>query len=226
MRLAKKHDVRNITNESYVISYEDIYDNLKNEEGESAASDLAPTYFHEQLLDAIHNVPCRKDQTLYWVITDILKGNYRYDYEDLFKEVDLDRPDSVCNRNDDDPSFYVNDDGSVEYSWGHNYKTLPIKPADVALEDGSLENNKSIVGIARELSGMSKDHKLSDDECFYITKKHYPKANDTALVYCMMPTAIANTGCGLSFDDTLDHLVYELTGDPFYSLLDMVILGL
>lgn len=226
MRLAKKHDVQKTIKESYVISFDDIYDDLENEEGESVASDLASDYFHEQLLDAIHHVPCRKDQTLYWVVTDILKGNYKYDYESLFEEVDLDRPGTIINRSDNNPSFYVNDDGSVEYSWGHNYETLPIKPADVALEDGSLENNKSIVGIARELSGMSKDHRLSDGECFDITKKYYPKSNDTALSYCMMPTAIANTGCGLSFDDTLDHLVYELTGDPFYSLLDMIILGL
>jgi len=41
-----------------------------------------------------------------------------------------------------------------------------------------------------------------------------------------MPIAISNTGCGHDFDDTLESLIYELTGDPFYSLLDMVILGL
>lgn len=218
--------IRRKINEGYSISFDEIYDNLEEEEGSGVADDLASDHFHEDVLNAINNVPCKRDQTLYWMVTDILKGNFKYAYEDLFEEVDLDHPTSICNRSDDNPSFYVNDDGSVEYSWGLSYETVAIKPADVASEDGSLENNKAIIGIAKELSQMPEGYKLSDDDCFEITKKHYPKSNDTAISYCFMPIAISNTGCGHDFDETLENLIYELTGDPFYSLLDMVILGM
>lgn len=66
--------IRRKINEGYSISFDEIYDNLEEEEGRDVADDLASDYFHEDVLNAINNVPCKRDQTLYWMVTDILKA--------------------------------------------------------------------------------------------------------------------------------------------------------
>lgn len=188
----------------------------------------------DQYMDAFKScmraIPCTSNQSLWWVADDVVEGiPTNLAIEEAWCEAD---EDDLCPRvgggmrRDPFETFYIEDDTiSIQIGYRSMSSVHAVVEADVAWEMGLFEDDPRIQKLIRHISDMNPKAVWNDDVAIDLVKKYLPCYNMKSIDYCYILYALEYVEVGGDYNHNMYQFCYQMSADPFYSILDMVYLG-
>lgn len=192
--------------------------------------DWSGDQYSETFKECMNAIPCSSNQRLWWVADDVVEGI----------PTDLAIEESWCPAEDDDlcprvggrmrrdpfETFYIDGDTiSIQIGYRSMASVYAVVEADVAWEMGLFESDTRLQKLIRHISNMNPKAVWNDDVAEDLVKKYLPCYNMNSLDFCEILTVLDYVEPGGDYDHNMSEFCYQMSADPFYSILDMVYLG-